>query len=397
MRTRQLAVLLVAALAGSALAGDAEERLRAAVAKMADEDPAVRAEGRELLGVLAEERPDLVGPVAQHADAEVAATAREVIFERCLLKDDVDNGRFDVLLARIADPRREPAARRALFKRFLDLGPKAAEHLASELKESTTKSLLEPVTLLPGQQREINLRVRNAGARALWYLPEQYTVSQAVPEPFGGYGPGRGRIVARGGGSSESAADMVLSALSHLRRVPPEGEIELGKVLVDARRCALFRIRVHAASASGVKATFSGVELPASPQRLSELPGIAIPVLAPRVSTAFESQLLPKGPGGRPAIKVTATRDIEPALPDGQDRFWWVALDGEGRYLDSGPMRDALPVTESWKASESTTVEMPCDLPAGTRKLWLGMDVDNDGSHAVPPPLEIPQPDSKEK
>lgn len=41
MRTRQLAVLLVAALAGSALAGDAEERLRAAVAKMADEDPAV--------------------------------------------------------------------------------------------------------------------------------------------------------------------------------------------------------------------------------------------------------------------------------------------------------------------------------------------------------------------
>jgi hypothetical protein len=393
MRTRLTGLLVFALLAGAAVADDAGDRVRAAIEKLSDDDPDVRSAGRDLLGALAEERPDLVRPVTRNADPEVAGTAREVIFEHCILKEQVEQGRFDEILAAIADPGRDATARKELLRRFLDLGPKAAEFLAGELRESAAIPATESVTLAPGRLREIELRMHNSGDRALWYRPGIYTAPPSSPESFGSWGRGGCRMGFRRTftAARESAEERVLAALSELRRVPPGADFVLATVIVEPTGCALFRLRVDAGDAGPmVNGIFQGVGIPSLPAPLGKLPSVIIPALESRESASVQATLLPTGPDGRPALKVKATRDLTAPRQGGRDIFWWAATDGAGRYLDSGPMRDPMPCVEEFKVGEEETVEMPCDPPAGTRRLWLGFE--GDGDEAVPPPLELPGP-----
>ncbi|KAF0245396.1 MAG: hypothetical protein FD180_1619 [Planctomycetota bacterium] len=385
------AILCAAFLAGAASADDAEERLRAAIARLADEDPEIRATGRARLSALATERPELVRRVTDHADPEVGATARRILFDKCILKDLVAQKRFDEILSSIADPARDPDARRELFREFLDLGPEAAAQMSSELGESQAKTTTLSVTFEPGECREIELRMRNVGLRALWYDPLSYAAQTAKIEKFGAHLGCGGRLGGRRFVSSLTPTERVLSALSKLRRVSPGSEFVLATFGVESNCCGLFRLRVLGGGSGELKANFHGAAIPASPASLGELPDVVIPFLAPRESSLFEATLVRKGPEGRPAIHLKALLDVETGSPCVADSFWWASTDAAGRYLGSGPMRDIAIVGEEWKESEERTVEMPCDPPAGTRKLWLGFDIDGGAEQAVPPPLEIPE------
>ncbi|MEK7466049.1 MAG: hypothetical protein AAB074_01425 [Planctomycetota bacterium] len=391
---RKLPVWVLASfMASAASADEAEERLRAAIARIADDDPEVRAAGRARLFALASERPDLVRRIADHPDAEVGATARRVLFDHCIQKDLVDQKRFDEILASIGDPQREAPARRELFRTYLDLGHEPAALLSSELMESQAKSMLESVTLKPGDSREIEFRMRNVGAKSLWYNPECYSASAPTFERFGGglrYG---GRLGGRRNLSSLSAQERILGALSTLRRVPPGGDFVLASVFVESDCCGLFRLRVQGGGASDLKAAFHGVDIPATPASLGELPSVVIPFLAQRESVNFEATLLPRGPSGRPALRIKAIAAVEERCATCAgcvDSFWWAATDEAGRYLGSGPMRGMHGTVDAWTESQERTVEMPFDPPLGTRRLWLGFDGADSSDQAVPSPLEIP-------
>lgn len=386
MKGRSL--LALAVLASAALADDAESRRDRIRASLADSDPSVRAKGREAFDAFADERLDLARSLTKDKDPEVAVAAKEVLFEKCIFREDVDAKRFGEILQSMSDPSRDATRRKELFRKFLSLGPEAAAFLAAELKETKATIDLDLSPMRLGDRREIDVLVKNGGSQAFWYDPEGYVVDLSFEkfDTFRCIGCRLGRRVVR---SSSDESSRVLDGLSRLRRVPPGASFSMGLFTAEPTCCGEFQVVLRLKDKENTRAVFSGQEIPLRPPELA-LERSSFAAMGTRELEGFTAEILPRGPEGRPAIRVTAETDAGEA-PGIGDGGWWAATDADGQLIAHGLIHDddVVVLMEAWKLHETRTEELDRDPPPGTKKLWLGFNAGGD-QQAVPEPLPWP-------
>lgn len=380
----RFAPLLVAlALCGSAPADGLPERVEAAAAKCASEDPAERVEGARILGEVADEDPKSVIALLEHPDPEVAGAAAGVLENRGIFVDPAKSERCGELLEELTRADLKAAERRPLVEELLNLGAPAVAIVEAELARSETEDVAEPVLVLDaGAEQVVPLQLKNAGRRGLWYQSGNLNAYSRV-EPFGrrplGGRGGGGSAMSRfgcGGGEPPAPEEVVLSFLSSLRRVPPGATFEAGACKLSGARCGLVSIQSNRISTNArrYEAIFSGRPLVNEAAPITVFPAARVVLLAARGGPSFRVAAVRDGEGW--ALEVTAQADLPAVNVAGLDPLWWAA-EGEGRtFLGNGPMRVEDVEDAAWKAGDVRRFPLTAPLPAGTTRLWFGYDRD---------------------
>ncbi|MBI2921721.1 MAG: hypothetical protein HYY18_11615 [Planctomycetes bacterium] len=370
-------------LALCARADELSERVEAAAAKCASEDPAERVEGARMLVEIADVDATRVMALLGHADPEVAGAAAGVLENRGIFVDPAKSERCGELLEALTREDLKAEERRPLVAELLNLGAPAVAIVEAELATSETADVAEPVLVLDaGVEQVVPLQLKNTGRRGLWY-PSGLLNTWSHVEPFGrrplGGRSGGGSFRSRfgcGGGEPPAPEEVVLRFLSSIRRVAPGATFEAGACKLSGARCGIVSISSNRISTNTRRseAVFSGRALVNETAPVSVFPTARVVLLAERQGPSFRLAATRGGDGW--ALEVEALADGAALNVAGLDPLWWAA-EGEGRaFLGSGPMRVEDVEDAAWKTGEVRRFSLPEALPAGTSRLWFGYDRD---------------------
>jgi len=401
MIRRFVPVLLILSLGVPARADDLSDRVDAAIAKCASEDPAERVEGARLLGEIADVDPQRLKKAVEHPDPEVAGIAATVLVNRGIFLDTAKADRCREILEEIAKEGLEAAKKRLLLEELLNLGPAAVAIVEAELGTAETANVAAPVVVLDADADQVvPLRLKNTGRRGLWYsrgsLDTYPYVGPFGQRPLSGGMGGRRSTFRSFDGTAKGPPpvpeDMVLRFLSFLQRVPPGETFEAGTCKLSRDRCGI--VSISSSHIGGnprlYEGTFSGRSLVNRTATVSVHPSATVVLLAERRGPSFRLAAVREGDGW--ALEVTALADGPVPHEIGIDPFWWAA-EGDGRaFLGNGPLRIEKVEDAAWTKGEVRRIPLTTALPAGTTRLWFGYDhdpADDKPEQYVAAPVEV--------
>ncbi|MCE9582919.1 MAG: hypothetical protein K8T20_10525 [Planctomycetes bacterium] len=394
---KRLSWVFVAAMAVAA-AADPDAEIGALAERLGSADPDVRQKALPDLEALADSSPERLLRLLEHTDPEVAAAVRSILEPRGIFPEPEKTQRCQSLFKLLSTTPPGAQGRRKLVEELLELGGPAVTRLAIELASEPNCQAMPAATrvIAAGVKTKLALQARNAGGAAFWWSPATRSI-YAFEEPFGrrrAGGMGSSRFSCGTGGareSTETPEELVIRALTTLARVPAGAIFNIAEEdYVPARR-VFYHVTTSSNSSPSslpLEGVFSGRRVRVDPPNLDARPTAIVAALSESQAAGFKGRII-RNTAGRWALEVTALEEHAAPVSKGiYDPFWWVAEGEGGLVRGNGSLREDEAADEAWTKDEVRVIPLDKNLPEGTTRLWLGLDVTPGGAQLVPAPVD---------
>ncbi|MCC6741833.1 MAG: hypothetical protein IT452_22630 [Planctomycetia bacterium] len=389
MKRAALIVFLLGAAAG---ADEIDDRLRVARVLLESDLPEERDKGVEELAKVAADAGKRLQALIEHPDAEVRGRVAELLGRMQIIPEEGKTARLREMFGALKTQDGSAAERREAVRNLLALDARVAEFVAWELANPTFEWKPDfPAVAAPGRIT-VPFEIVNKGTCGAWVMPGRWYVLPHHKR----FGERPGRLTMHAGAAGgqvglrrrgESDEDVVVGALASMVRIPAGESFVLRTSSSEQPRVGILSLSCQAMGTSPAKfeATFGRT-------------AIAVPETLPAGHPTATRYVLGECQGTRvrlaawrdeeeTGVEMTALEDLPAMSVKNSDPFWWVALDEEGVFLDSGAFETTEEDLAALPKGSSRRLVRHGALPAGTRTLWMGCTLEDED--CVPAPVEI--------